>query len=167
MSERRNRFRSASVEGSMTLLLIAQLLAQPPPCPARGAAIIVETAAHQMALCDAGNPVKVYRVAIGSGGVAAKRVGWAQTPLGVYSLSGPIPSSQFHVFVPLANPDPKRFSAWAIGLHGPTRDTKDEGSLNVSVDWTLGCIAVASDAEIDEVAAWVRATRVKRIELRP
>jgi hypothetical protein len=29
-------------------------------------------------------------------------------------------------------------------------------ALNVETDWTLGCIAVASDAEIDQIAEWVR-----------
>jgi L,D-peptidoglycan transpeptidase YkuD (ErfK/YbiS/YcfS/YnhG family) len=147
-------------------LILAPLLAQSPTCPRRGAAIIVETGSHQMTLCDGGAAVRVYRVALGSGGVASKRVGWAQTPVGAFSLSTPRPSTQFHLFVPLVNPDPKRFSAWAIGVHGPPRATKDLGVANVEVDWTLGCVALSSDAEIDEVAAWARTTGARRIELR-
>lgn len=135
-------------------------------CPAKGTAVIVETAAHRMALCDGGAEVKSFRVAIGSGGVATKRVAFAQTPLGTYTLSGPRGSANYHVFIPLVNPDPKRFSAWAIGIHGPPRDTKDSGELNVSSDWTWGCIAVASDQLIDEVATFVRERKVTRVEFR-
>jgi hypothetical protein len=39
-------------------------------------------------------------------------------------------------------------------------------SVNTSTDWTLGCIAVGSDAEIDAIAAWVNGRRVKRIIIR-
>lgn len=145
----------------MLLALTTLLLAA---CPAKGTAVVVETGAHTMSLCADGAEVKRYRVAIGSGGVAKKRVGWAQTPLGTYTLVAPRRSKQFHTFIGLVNPDPKRFSAWAIGLHGPPRESKDEGDLNVASDWTWGCIAVASDALIDEVAAFVRERKVTRVE---
>lgn len=135
-------------------------------CPEKGTAVIVETGAHRMTLCDGGAEVKQYKVAIGSGGIAKKRVAFAQTPLGTYTLSKPRGSANYHVFIPLVNPDPKRFSAWAIGLHGPPRETKDSGELNVSQDWTWGCIAVASDALIDEVATFVRDRKVTRVEFR-
>ncbi len=142
------------------------LSASPLDCPAKGTALVVAAREHRLARCEDGRAVKVHEVAIGSGGVAPKRVGWAQTPLGRFTLQAPRPSSQFHVFVPLENPDPKRFSAWAIGFHGPPRETKDAGKANVSVDWTLGCIAVSSDAEIDDIAAWVREKKVRRVEFR-
>ena len=119
-----------------------------------------------MTLCESGTAAHTYRVAIGSGGIAGKRVKWAQTPTGTFTLLAPRPSAQFHTFIGLANPDPKRFSAWAIGLHGPPRETKDEGAVNVDSDWTLGCIAVMSDQLIDEVSAWVREKKVTRVEFR-
>ncbi len=136
------------------------------PCPAQALAVVVDTAKHQMILCRDGAPELTYDVAIGSGGPAPKRVGWAQTPLGRFSLGGPVRSSHYHVFIPLQNPDPKRFSAWAIGIHGPPRENKDDGHSNVETDWTLGCIAVATDAEIDQVAQWVREHRVTRVDFR-
>jgi hypothetical protein len=135
-------------------------------CPSKGTAVVVETGAHRMSLCADGVALKEYRVALGSGGVATKRVGWAQTPLGTYTLVAPRPSKQFHTFIGLVNPDPKRFSAWAIGLHGPPRESKDSGDVNVDSDWTWGCIAVASDQLIDEVAAFVRERKVTRVEFR-
>lgn len=150
----------------MGLILLLLAASPSPVCPARGNALVVLTADHRLVLCQGGAEVGRYEVALGSGGVAAGRVGWAQTPLGVFVLASPRPSSQFHTFIPLVNPDPKRFSAWAIGLHGPPRDSQDAGALNVARDWTWGCIAVAADQLIDEVAAFVRTQRVTRVEFR-
>lgn len=144
---------------ALTLMLLTT-------CPSKGTAVVVETGAHRLSLCDAGAAVKQYRVAIGSGGVAKKRVGWAQTPLGTFTLVAPRASKNFHTFIGLANPDPKRFSAWAIGLHGPPRDSKDSGDVNIDSDWTWGCIALASDDLIDEVATFVRERKVTRVEFR-
>lgn len=147
--------------GALFLMLIAAT-----PCPAKGAAVVVLTAEHTLVTCADGAELTRAPIALGSGGVAGKRVGWAQTPLGRFTLSAPRPSSQFHTFIPLVNPDPRRFSAWAIGLHGPPRDTKDAGLINVESDWTWGCIALASDEAIDALAAWVRAARVTHVEFR-
>ncbi len=149
----------------MLAFLLGAALAQS-PCPASGAAVVVETAAHRMSLCREGAAEHAFDVAIGSGGPAPARVGWAQTPLGHFTLAAPIHSDRYHLFVPLVNPDPNRFSAWAIGLHGPPRANKDDGHSNVESDWTLGCIAVASDAEIEKVAQWVRTNRVTRVDIR-
>ena len=148
----------------LTFVLTAALGAV--ACPASGAALVVDTASHRMTLCSGGQSEHTYDVAIGSGGPAPGRVGWAQTPLGHFTLAAPINSARYHVFVPLVNPDPKRFSAWAIGIHGPPRANKDDGHSNVESDWTLGCIAVASDAEIDQVSEWVRARHVTRVDFR-
>ncbi|MEW5738278.1 MAG: L,D-transpeptidase [Myxococcota bacterium] len=151
----------------LLLAALATLLnADAPACPTRGVALVVDTAAHSLLLCDGGAPVRRFEVAIGQNGPAPKRVGWAQTPLGTFTLAAPRPSKQFHVFVPLVNPDPRRFTAWAIGVHGPQRGWENAGHVNVESDWTLGCIAVASDDEIDAIAAFVRARGVKRIDVR-
>lgn len=144
-------------------MLLTFLLAA---CPTTGASVVVDTSTHAMELCLNGSTAHRYDVAIGSGGPAPKRVGWAQTPLGKFTLAAPITSAKYHVFVPLQNPDPKRFSAWAIGIHGPPRENKDDGHSNVESDWTLGCIAVSSDQEIDEVAEWIRSQHVTRVEFR-
>lgn len=148
------------------IVLAALLAADAPACPPAGLAMLVDTAAHQLALCEDGVATRRFDVAIGENGPAPKRVGWAQTPLGTFTLAPPRPSKQFHVFVPLVNPDPRRFSAWAIGVHGPQRGWEDAGHVNVESDWTWGCIAVSSDEEIDAIAEWVRARRVRRIEVR-
>ncbi len=149
-------------------VLLPLLLSADPACPPKGAAIVVATGSHRMVLCAAGEVAHAYDVAIGSGGAVpiAQRIGWAVTPLGVFTLTPPRPSAQFHLFIGLENPAPKRFSAWAIGLHGPPRPSKDAGHSNVESDWTWGCIAVSSDAEIDEVAQWVKAQRATRVEFK-
>ncbi|GMU58345.1 MAG: hypothetical protein AMXMBFR34_01080 [Myxococcaceae bacterium] len=150
----------------MLFAAVTLILAAEPACPPHGAAIVVDTARHLLVLCDAGATIRSFEVAIGENGPAPRRVGWAQTPLGTFTLAAPRPSKQFHVFVPLVNPDPKRFTAWAIGVHGPQRGWENAGHVNVESDWTLGCIAVASDGEIDAIAAFVRDRRVRRIDVR-
>lgn len=121
-----------------------------------------------MTLCANGEAAHDYDVAIGSGGAVpiAMRIGWAVTPLGTFTLTDPRPSSQFHLFIGLLNPAPKRFSAWAIGIHGPPRESKDAGHSNVESDWTWGCISVSSDSEIEEVSKWVREHSGRAVEFR-
>ena len=52
----------------------------------------------------------------------------------------------------------------AIGVHGPIRGYT--GPVSTKIDWTLGCIAVGTDAEIARVAEWVRASKARRIIIR-
>lgn len=146
--------------------MLGLLLTMLATCPPSVNAVVVETHSHRLFLCEGGQAIAEYEVAIGSGGTSSGRVKWAQTPLGRFTLTEPRPSAHFHVFIPLTNPDPKRFSAWAIGIHGPPRETKDEGALNVASDWTWGCIALASDALIDEVATFVRSRHATRVDFR-
>jgi hypothetical protein len=53
------------------------------------------------------------------------------------------------------------YTGGAVGVHGPPRCCRDASSTDT--DWTLGCMAVGTDAEIEEVAAWTRAKRVAYI----
>jgi len=141
----------------MPALLPALLLAlSGVSCPERATLVLVSTAEHRLLLCESGKVARSFPIAIGSGGAAPGRVGWAQTPLGRFALQSPRASARYHLFIPLENPDPKRFSAWAIGIHGPPRENRDDGASNVATDWTLGCLAVAADADIEAIAGWVR-----------
>ena len=148
----------------MSSLVIGLLLANAAQCPRTGHALVVEAVSHRLTLCAQGEASMDYPVAIGSGGIAGRRVGWAQTPLGQFTLQAPRPSKDYHVFIPLQNPDPARFTAWAIGIHGPPRANRADGASNVATDWTWGCIALASDAEVDAIAQWVRTNRVTRAD---
>ena len=48
------------------------------------------------------------------------------------------------------------YTGSAIGIHGPSRIFARAGWMNTVADWTEGCIAVASDEAIDEIAAWMQ-----------
>jgi murein L,D-transpeptidase YafK len=129
-------------------------------CPEKGAALSVSTREHRLALCEGGRPVRSFPVALGSGGVGKTRQGDARTPLGLYPLGAPRPSEQFHTFIPVRYPTRAQRAhgrtGSAVGVHGPPRATRWAGLANTSADWTLGCIAVGSDQEIDEIAGWIR-----------
>ena len=157
------------------LLAIFLLPSASPPrwssCSPRETAVVIDTRAHQMHLCRAGNADHTFTVALGSRGVGKQREGDNRTPLGRYGLGPPRASKNFHVFVPVGYPTAAQarvgFTGGAIGIHGPPRgySTLAELAMLVSQDWTAGCIAVASDAEIETVAAWVRAQEVKNVRL--
>lgn len=140
-------------------------------CAARETAVVVDTRAHLMHLCNEGRIDGTFAVALGAKGVGKQRQGDNRTPLGRYGLGPPRASKNFHTFVPVGYPTPAQarlgFTGSAIGIHGPPRgySTLAELAMLVSQDWTAGCIAVATDAEIETVAAWVRKQEVKDVRL--
>lgn len=135
--------------------------------------MVVDTRAHAMHLCDAGKIDRTFAVALGTGGVGKQREGDGRTPLGRYGLGPPRASKGFHIFVPVGYPTREQarlgFTGGAIGIHGPPRGsaTLAELAMLVARDWTIGCIAVATDDDIEAVAAWVRAKEVKNVRLSP
>jgi murein L,D-transpeptidase YafK len=155
-------------------LLLSILLSpssSPSSCAPHETAVVVDTRAHRMHLCDAGKADHSFTVALGSRGVGKQRQGDNRTPLGRYGLGPPRASKSFHIFVPVGYPTPAQarlgFTGGAIGIHGPPRgySTLAELAMLVAQDWTAGCIAVASDAEIETVAAWLRKQEVKDVRL--
>ena len=130
------------------------------PCAGRGTAVLLLTSSHELRLCEAGATHRLWRVALGSGGVGKTREGDRKTPLGTYPLGVPRPSPRFGTFIPIGYPTPEQarlgYTGSAIGIHGPLRASRGLGFLNVLVDWTLGCVAVESDPAIQEIAEWVR-----------
>jgi murein L,D-transpeptidase YafK len=139
-------------------------------CRTSETAIVVDTRAHQLHLCAAGKIERTFAVALGTRGVGKQREGDNRTPLGHYGLGPPRASQSFHIFVPVQYPTPAQarlgFTGGAIGIHGPPRgwSLAALGAL-VAQDWTAGCIAVATDADIDAVAAWIREHEVKDVRL--
>ena len=131
-------------------------------CGARETAIVIDTRAHQMHLCREGENEQTYAVALGIRGVGKQRQGDNRTPLGKYLLAPPRASRDFHTFIHVGYPTPAQarmgFTGSAIGIHGPPRGFQSFAELAslVTRDWTAGCIAVATDDEIEQVAAWVR-----------
>ena len=135
-----------------------------------GTAVVVDTHARTLALCENGQETHHYKVSLGSGGLDKQKEGDARTPLGEYSLAPGRPSSDFHTFLAVGYPTSEQRAAGltggAIGIHGPARKYRWLGALAMVSDWTAGCIAVSSDAEIDQIDAWVKAHQVKSILIR-
>jgi murein L,D-transpeptidase YafK len=138
-------------------------------CPKGEPTLLVDTAAHALKLCENGVVVKGFRVALGSGGTGKTKQGDDKTPLGVYPLGAPRPSSNFGVFIPVGYPTKeqtaKEWTGGDIGIHGPDRHFALLGSATLWVDWTAGCAAVGSDEAIQAIAAWVKAKNVVSVQL--
>jgi murein L,D-transpeptidase YafK len=137
-------------------------------CPGTG--VLVDTAARRLSLCENGQETHHYKVSLGHGGLDKHKEGDGRTPLGEYSLAKGRPSSDFHTFLLVGYPTSAEraagYTGGAIGVHGPARKFRWLGSLAMVSDWTSGCIAVSSDAEIDEIAAWVKEHQVQSIVIR-
>jgi len=111
--------------------------------------------------------VASHRVALGSGGLGKQKEGDGKTPLGRYGLGAPRQSQGYGIFVPVGYPTPAQqklgFTGSAVGIHGPPRGAG--GALTTTVDWTAGCIAVGTDAEIEAISTWIRARHVKTVRI--
>lgn len=129
-------------------------------CQQRGTSVLIHLDNRTLYLCDTEAPTSEYPVALGRGGTGKEAEGDNKTPIGEYALGVPRRSSRFGMFIPIGYPraDQKRkgYTGSAIGIHGPSRDFAWASQMNTVTDWTQGCIAVASDGAIEEIAAWVR-----------
>jgi murein L,D-transpeptidase YafK len=139
-------------------------------CARAETGVVIETRTHRMYLCNDGTVDRTFVVALGMRGVGKQRQGDARTPLGRYGLGPPRASQNFHIFVPVQYPTPAQarmgFTGSAIGIHGPPRGwSLTELASLVMRDWTIGCIAVETDADIEAVAAWIRKHEVKNVRL--
>jgi hypothetical protein len=156
-----------AMEPGMELLLLLLLSTPPTPCRPGETAVLVQVSAHVLELCQDGRSIASHRVALGSGGIGKRVQGDGKTPLGLYPLGPPRPSPSFGTFVPVGYPTAAQqklgFTGSAVGIHGPARGWG--GALSTRVDWTAGCIAVGTDAEIGSISAWIRAHHVKAVRI--
>jgi murein L,D-transpeptidase YafK len=131
------------------------------------ASLIVNTGPHTLRLYEDNKVVKEFRIAIGRGGVDKHKKGDNKTPRGEYFLGTPRPSHKFGIFIPIGYPTDRQraqgFTGSDVGIHGPYRLFKWLGRITTWFDWTQGCIAVANDDDIAEIARWVTQTQVSRI----
>jgi len=131
------------------------------PCPEKGDVVTVIARKRELWLCQDGAPLARFQVAMGRGGVDKRRRGDGRTPLGTYTLGSPRPSSRFGVFIPIDYPTPVQaangFTGSEVGIHGPPRGLTTPEYPTTAVDWTQGCIATGVDADIGEIAEFVRA----------
>ena len=160
-----------------TLVALAALLAASPR-PARAASacnfpdarILVDTGTHRLALCDRDREIASFSVRLGRGGVGKTAEGDGKTPLGAYPLGDPRKSDRYGTFIPIGYPTPDQrrrgFTGGDVGVHGPHRWVRWLGTLVNSFDSSSGCVGLATDAEMDSIAAWIKAAHAHTIELR-
>jgi len=134
-----------------------------PSCPTAGALVVVSTGDHRLTLCDAGRMIASYRVALGRGGTKKRARGDDRTPLGAYAVGEPRASTRFGMFIPIAYPTAEQrqqgYTGSEIGIHGPDRRLRWMGRANTWLDWTAGCVALSSDADVNAVASFVQRSR--------
>lgn len=122
-----------------------------------------------MTLCENGNAHKTYPVRLGIGGIGKTREGDQKTPLGTYVLSAPRASAKYGLFIQIGYPTEAQrkhgFTGSSIGVHGPGREFTWLGRAINLFDTTNGCVGIATDAEMQAIAQWVREHAVARIAL--
>jgi len=129
---------------------------------------------HVMELLTWGKVIRSYKVALGSGGLAAKeREGDGRTPEGQYTIDNKTEKSAFHKALHIAYPnaeDRQRAAGMgvnpggAIMIHGLKNGLGWIGAAHRMMDWTAGCVAV-TDEEIDEI--WKLVGVGTPVEIRP
>ena len=139
-------------------------------CDGQENIVRIDTERHRLLLCQSGNSVREFSVAIGRGGRDKQKNKDNRTPLGKYDLDFPRPSTDgFYLFIPVGYPTTSQreqgFTGGDIGIHGPPREWKWLGSMTTWKDWTRGCIAVGTDTEIEDIAKWVNEFRVKKVSI--
>jgi len=139
------------------------------PCEDHGTSVVVDLERGRLWLCEDSETVSKYRVALGQGGVGKRIRGDKKTPVGTYSLGNGRASSEYYRFLPVGYPTSQQktqgYTGSAIGIHGPKSGFERWGRLNSRVNWTHGCIAVATHREIDEIETWVRDHSARKIHL--
>jgi murein L,D-transpeptidase YafK len=134
-------------------------------CAVRGHVVLVDAKTRTLSLCSEGRALESFRVALGRGGVGKAREGDRRTPLGTYALGKPRRSDRYGVFIPLAYPTAAQrkrgLTGSNVGIHGPRQALSWLGWATARTDWTAGCVATGTRAEVDRVAAFVRERRTR------
>jgi murein L,D-transpeptidase YafK len=127
---------------------------------ASGVGIVIIKSARAMTLERDGQPIKTYKVALGSQPVGAKhQQGNHKTPEGQYFVDAKIAHSQFHMALHLSYPsaeDRARARKQGVSpggdveIHGLGKKYGWIGAGHSLTDWTDGCIAVTNE-EISEI----------------
>jgi murein L,D-transpeptidase YafK len=117
--------------------------------------IMVDKSAHRMTVYRASKQVRVFKVALGVGGLAPKvRQGDDRVPEGRYFISGRNPQSAYHLALRISYPTPAQVKAARarginpggdIMIHGLPNGRGWIGPDHRRIDWTSGCIAVTDD----------------------
>lgn len=142
------------------------------PCTGLGTLLIADTKTQILYLCKNGKSVGDFDFSKGWNGVQKRKEGDERTPLGVYSIKAPRRSDAgFHKFIHINYPTTLQkkngYTGSNVGIHGPSRWARCLGRLNTYFDWTNGCLAVASDRDIDEVSRFVEENKVEKLAVYP
>lgn len=138
----------------------------------------VRTSRHRLYWCENGRQTAVSVVSLGSAGIRKTADGDRKTPLGRYPLETIRSSATYGTFIGIGYPtEPQRtvgYTGRNVGIHGPPRSearmrrsspADGDARIRIIEDWTDGCIATQTDAEIKEIAAWVLRTQAQYIEV--
>jgi len=136
--------------------------------------ILVLKKKHKLLLLSEDQIVKTYSVALGSGGLAPKRLeGDDKTPEGLYRIDYRNPASRFHLALHISYPgeaDKEQARKRGVSpggdimIHGLGGEFRSLGTKHYLYDWTAGCIAV-TDSEIEEI--WRLVPDRTPVEIRP
>lgn len=136
-------------------------------CPSGVSVVQVDTSARVLSLCRIGQEEASFHVALGRGGVDKRAEGDGRTPKGRYSLGRSRSSNRYYLFIPVGYPTPEQarlgFTGSAIGVHGPHQMFAWLGNITAWPNWTQGCVALPTRAEIEKIATWVAENRVSEI----
>ena len=122
--------------------------------------ILIEKSARRMTLFQGGQPVRVYRIALGFAPEGTKvRQGDGKTPEGTFRIDRRNPQSSYHLSLGLDYPRATDIERARAGGYSPGGDIFIHGQPNrlpdlvrVKGDWTAGCIAV-TNPEMREIWA--------------
>jgi murein L,D-transpeptidase YafK len=135
---------------------------------------LIEKKARRLTLYSKGQPIKVYKVALGRNPEGAKeREGDNKTPEGIYSIDSRNYKSGYHLALHTSYPSEKDEQlakqrgvspGGNIMIHGIKNGMSWIGSYHTWLDWTQGCIAV-TNTEIEDIDKLVPNGTV--VEIRP
>jgi hypothetical protein len=131
-------------------------------CVGFGTSIVALSNPQVLFLCEDSREVARFSYSGGSKGFGKRREGDLRTPLGSYPLGLPRASQIYGTFVPVGYPTSHQiragFTGSHIGIHGPYRRARCAGIVNVTTNWTQGCLAVATDEFIQQISEWLLRT---------
>lgn len=147
---------------------------QQTPQAQKADSIIILKKDHLLELMAGGRVIRTYKVALGTGGLAAKdRQGDRRTPEGRYVIDSRNEHSAYYKSLHISYPnteDRRRAARLGVSpggdimIHGLPNGKGWIGAGHRLYDWTLGCIAV-TDEEMDEI--WKMVPVGTPVEIRP
>jgi hypothetical protein len=132
--------------------------------------LVVTSVERRLTLCYERREVQSFKVRLARNGWGKIEAGDARLPLGTYKVGTPRDSEKYGLFIPIGYPTATQAAAGytgdSIGVHGPPRATRWLGSLVDRFVKTQGCVGLATDDQIRQVAAFVRARHARTISIR-